>query len=107
MKQGGKHSPDKHNAVVLAGFGEFSIFAEEAVTRVNSSGPRVQCSLDHGRDIEVGGDWGGLGREKHRFVGHAWVKSVSIFLGIDSDGLNVELLASFENADGDLPAVGH
>ncbi|MNY35824.1 hypothetical protein D3C86_1702610 [compost metagenome] len=60
---------------------------------------------DDRRNIQVGQ---GAGRraDAHRFVGQAQVHQVAVGGGVHRDGLDAQLFAGAQDAQGDLAAVG-
>ena len=98
--------PDKGNALFFQRFGEFGVFRQKAIARMNSLGTGLADGIHHLVDHDVrlvcrrGADVDG-------FVCHLHMQRVAIGIRIDRDGFDTHLARSFDHTAGDFAPVGN
>ena len=97
---------DEDEAGLLDALGEVGVLRQEAVAGVDGFGVGDLGRGDDRRYVEVA-QAGRGGADAHRLVGEAHVLGVGVGLGMDGDGLDAELAAGAQDAQGDLAAVGN
>ena len=102
---GGGAGADEADVATSANFGEVGVFGEESVARMNGVDVGNFGGADEAVDSEVAFKRGGFA-DANGFVGHLGVHGVSISLGVDGDGANVEFPAGSNDAHGNFAAVG-
>ena len=95
---------DEHELARAADLGEARALGEEPVARVDRVDVRDLGGRDDPRDVEVGLE-ARARPDADRLVGVAEVQRVLVDLGVDGDGLDPELLAGPDDAQGDLAPV--
>ena len=96
---------EEDDALLLETAGECRILGEEAVSRVDRLGACRPDSRDDPLDVEVG--LGGRGRPQP--IGEVRglrVGGLGVGIGVDGDGLDAQIAAGADDAQGDLAAVG-
>jgi hypothetical protein len=88
-----------------AGFRELRVLGQEAVARVDRVGAGDLGGRDDARDAQVRVARR-RGADAHVVVGEAHVQGLAVRLGVDGDGLDAQLAARADDAQGDLAAVG-
>ncbi len=97
---------DEDETALFHALGKIGILGEEAITWVDGNGIRYFRGTDQGRDIEVAFSGGGRA-DADRFVRQAHMLEIAIGSGVHGNGLDAQLAAGAENAQGDLPSVGN
>src|SRR4029079_15291227 len=97
--------PDEDQVVVFAREREGSVLGKEAPARMDGVALGRGRGSDEGRyaEVAVGGE---RRPDVNRAVGEADVETFAVGRGVDGDGLDTELPAGADDADGDLAAVG-
>ena len=96
--------PDEADVAGAAHLGEIGALGQEAVAGVNGVGAGDLGGADDRRDVQIA--VGALGRaDAHVLVGEAHVERVLVGLRVDGDGLDAELAAGVDDAEGDFAAV--
>lgn len=96
---------DETDFATFANFGEVGVFGEESVARMDGVDVSNFGGADEAVDSEIAFERGRLA-DANGFVGHLGVHGVSIRLGIDGNGANVEFPAGSNDAHGNFAAVG-
>ncbi len=78
---------------------------QEAVSRMHRLGPGLAAGLDDLLDHQITFRRGWRA-DQDRFVGHFHMNRILVRLGIDGDGLDPHPASSFDDATGDLAAIG-
>lgn len=102
---GGGAGADETNVATSANFSELGVFRKESVARMNGVDVGNFGGADEAVNSEIAFESGRFA-DANGFVGHLGVHGVSVGLGIDGDGANVEFPASSNDAHGNFAAVG-
>ncbi len=95
---------DERDPALGADARELGVLGEKAVAGMDRVGGRDLRRADDGRHVEVA--LGGRVRaDAHRLVGEAHVQRARVDLGVDGHGLDAELAARAQDAEGDLAPV--
>ena len=97
---------DEDDAVLFALFHQDGVLGQEAVAGVDGIDVVVLGDLDDGGDIQISVNRAAFGVQGVGFVGQVTESGVLVFLGVNGNGGNVQLVESTEYTDGDLAAVG-
>src|SRR5690606_2624093 len=95
---------DEHETRLLDALGKVRVLGQEAVAGVDCLGVGDFGGRDDGRHVEVALR-GGRGADADRLVGQADVLGLGVGGGMHGDGLDAELTAGPQDAQGDFPAV--
>ena len=96
---------DERDTLLGAAPREVGVLGEKAVAGMDGVAPGILGNRKNRVDVEVA-----LGRgcraDAVGVLGELHVQRLAVCLGIDDNGLDIELATRAEDADGDLPAVG-
>ena len=95
---------DEADAAAFAAGGEFGIFGQKSVARVDGVAIEDARVIDDFAGVEVAGKR--VRADAMCFVGFFDMQGVAVGVGIDGDGANAHFGASAHKADGDFAAVG-
>ena len=97
---------DEGDTALLAPGGELAILGQIAVSRMYGVGSRAHCRVDDALDVEVA-----LGAHRrtdtYLLIGELEMQGIDICLGMDSDGLQADLLARTYHPERDLTSIGN
>ena len=89
-----------------AGAGELGVLREKPVARMNRVDPLLLGERDDRRDVQVASDRLAGVTDQVRLVGLEPVHRESVFVRIDRDGSDAQLVCRAKDADGDFATVG-
>ena len=98
---------DEGDAVVGTGAGELRILRQEPVAGMDGVHPLVERDVDDALDVQVGPDRALVRIELIGLVGLRAMDGQAIFLRIDGNGPDAELVGGAKDTNGDLAAVGN
>ena len=96
---------DEFDAVFLAGTGKIAVFTEEAVAGVDGVRAVLLGQFNDPGDIQISAQRAEILADQVGLVRRRAEHTVGILVGIDGDGLQVQVMAGPEYAHGDLAAV--
>ena len=97
---------DEHDAGRGAGFGELGVLGEKAVARMDRIHLRPACDAQDVGDVQIGLDRPLTRAHQVGLVRLGPVQRKAVFLGVDGDRAQTELVGRPHDANGDLAAVG-
>ena len=97
---------DEYDAGLFAGTRKCGILGQEAVARMNGVNALLLGQCDDAGDIEVRHHRAFARADLICLVGLESVQSEAVFLRIDADGAQAELIRGTENPYGDFTAIG-
>ena len=98
---------DELDAGGFAGPGQITVFRQETVAGVDGVGAVLFGQMDDAGNIQISAQRAFVLTNQVGLVGRCAEQAVSIFIGIDGDGLQAQIVAGTENTHGDLAAVGY
>ena len=103
---GVRQRPHENEAGGGAGLRKLGTFGEEAVTRVNGIGPRLDRNADDVGDIEIRLDRSLAGAHQVAFVGFGPMQRAPVFLRVNGNGADAKLGRGAHDANGNFTAIG-
>ncbi len=98
--------PDEDDAGRFTGAGQLGVLGKEAVARVNRVDTPLFRQGDEGWDVEIGADrLAGLA-DQVGLVRLQPMQGEPVFVGIDADGADAQLVAGPEDPDSNFTAIG-
>ena len=97
--------PDEGDPGGCERLGKGSPLGEEPVARMDRLGPALQAGVDDPVDDEIRGR-GRRRPDRDRLVGHLHMEGVTVDIAIDGDGCDPHPARGFDDANGDLAAIG-
>ena len=98
---------DEGDPRLLTGAGKLSVLAEEAVAGMDGIHVAPLGQIDDGGDVQIGAQGGLVLADQIGLVRTGAEQTVGVLIGIDGHGVQAQIVAGAEHADGDLAAVGH
>ncbi len=96
---------DEGNSRFFAGARKCGIFGQESVTGVDSVNALLLGERNNSCNIEIGFDRALACANLVGFVGLEAMKRQAVFLRVDSDGAQAQLVCGAENPNGDFTAI--
>ena len=98
---------DELDARFLTGPGKVPVLAEEAIAGVDGVRTVLFGQGDDPGDVQIGTQGADVLADQVGLIGRGAEETVGIFVGVDGNGLQSQVMAGPEDAHGDLTAVGH
>jgi hypothetical protein len=96
---------DERDASLTAGASESRILGEKSIPGMDGIYLFLASQGNNTGDIEIGFDRPFSGADFVCFIGFEAMETKAIFVGVDPDGAEIELVGRAENANGDFAAV--
>ena len=97
---------DEFDVVLLAGLGKGGVLRQDAVAGVDGVHAPALGKVDDAGDVQIGTQRRLVLADQVGFVGLDAEQAVDVLVGVHRHGVQTQVVAGPENADGDLAAVG-
>ena len=91
----------------FAGSGELGVLGEEPITRVDRVDVLFTSQFDDRLDVQIASDWLARLADRVRLVGLEPMHREAVFVRVNRDRADAQLVGRAENPNGDLAPVGH
>jgi len=96
---------DEDDAGVVTGLSKLRVLGKKAIARMDRIDAAFARQRDDAVDIEIGAQRFAGGADAVGFVGLEAMQGKAVFVGIDRDGADAELVRRTEDANGDLAPI--
>ena len=100
-----RRGADKRDASLIAGASESRILRKKSIPGMDGVYLFLASQRNNTGDIEIGFDRPFSGANFVCFIGFEAMKAKAVFVRVNADGVEIELVGSAENANGDFAAV--
>ena len=96
---------DKLDAVLFAGTGEVGVFGQEAIAGMDGIDATALGQVDDGGNVQISAQGRLVFTDQISLVGFGAEQAAGVLVGVHGNGVQIQVIAGAENADGDLAAV--